>query len=430
MSSDVQQDVAVEYGGWSDEITQAMATPEFRQDPYPLYARMRREHPVYRSPQGAWYLTRYADVEAALPLHDLRKSSDQDRSFRALAAQRGARERVSTLDERIKRSMQGADPPDHTRLRKLGNKAFSVRRIQGLLPRMQAIVDELLDAAIAAGPTMDLVSALAYPLPVTVICELFGVPSADRPRIRQWSRQLVDQQWSPQLVDQTLLDPTPETPERAELAMEEFEDYLQDLIRRRRAEPADDLVSALVAVADPGDQLTDDELLSTCFLLLVAGHETAINLIGNGTLALLRHPDQLRRLRDDPTLICSAVEELLRYDSPVQIVRRVVVGAVDVGRQMLGDGDFVFCVLGAANRDPDRFTDPDGLDLGRPDNRHVSFGYGPHFCLGAPLARLEGEVAIGTLVRRFPGLRLDTDVVEWRLLNAGLRGLACLPVTY
>ncbi len=417
MSGATEQPAALEYGGGFDEITREMATPEFHQDPYPLYERMRREHPVYRSSQGIWYLTRYADVDAAL--RDLRLSKDHARMRRWYARQTG-REDLDRLRDRFGRSMLHADPPDHTRLRKLANKAFTARRTESLRPRIEAIVDELLDAAVAAGPTMELIRALAYPLPITVICELVGVPPGDRQRVRTWSRQLVNQTEAVLTLDAC---------QRIEQAADEFEEYLRDLIGKRRAEPADDILSALVAVAGSGDQLTENELLSTCYLLLVAGHETTVNLIGNGTLALLRHPDQLHRLQQDPTLIRSAVEELLRYDSSVQRVTRIVVGQVKVGEQTLGDGEFVSPVLAAANRDPDCFPDPDRLDLGRANNRHVSFGNGPHFCLGAPLARLEGEVAIGALVRRLPALRLDTDTIEWRPKPA-LRGLERLPVAY
>jgi cytochrome P450 len=400
-----------------DEIAREMATAGFHQDPYPLYERMRREHPVYRSSQGIWYLTRYADVDAAL--RDLRLSKDHGRMQRWYARQTGG-ENLDRLRDRFGRSMLHADPPDHTRLRKLANKAFTARRTEGLRPRIGAIVDELLDAAVAAGPAMELIGALAYPLPITVICELIGIPPSDRYRVSTWSRQL---------VNQTAAAPTPDACQRIEQAADEFEEYLRDLIGKRRAEPADDILSALVAVADSGARLTENELLSTCYLLLVAGHETTVNLIGNGTLALLRHPDQLRRLQQDPTLIRSAVEELLRYDSSVQTVTRIVVGQVEVGGQTLGDGEVVFPLLAAANRDPDRFPDPDRLDLGRANNWHLSFGNGPHFCLGAPLARLEGEVAIGALVRRLPALRLDTDTIEWRPKPA-LRGLERLPVAY
>ncbi|MGH8909245.1 MAG: cytochrome P450 [Egibacteraceae bacterium] len=397
------------------EIDREMAAPGFARDPYPLYTRLRREHPAHRDSRGVWHLTRYADVEAAL--RDPRLSKDHERMRRWHARQTGVGD-VARLRERFGRSMLHADPPDHTRLRRLATRAFTARRVQALRLRVEAITGELLDAAIAAGPSMDVVAALAHPLPLTVICELLGVPPGDRHRVGAWSQQL---------VDQTEAVPAPEDLRRVEQAADEFEGCLRDLIRKRRAEPADDILSALATAAERADRLTDDELLSTCYLLLVAGHQTTVNLIGNGVLALLRDPGQLRRLRRDPTLIRPGVEELLRYDSSVQTVTRIVAGQVEVGGRTLGDGELVSVVLGAANRDPDRFADPDRLDVSRADNRHLGFGNGPHFCLGAPLARLEVEVALSALVRRLPGLRLDTGTLRWRPKPA-LRGLEALPV--
>lgn len=417
MPDATEQPAAVEYDGGLDEINRAMATPEFHQDPYPLYKRIHQNYPVYRSSDGIWYLTRYGDVDAAL--RNTRLSKDHMRMRRWHAQQTG-REDPGRLWDRFGRSMLHADPPEHIRLRKLANKAFTARRTEDLRPRIVAIVDDLLDAAVAAGPTMELIAAFADPLPVTVICELFGVPPGDRDRVRTWSRQL---------VNQAKTVPAPDALQRIEQAADEFEEYLRDLIKKRRAEPANDILSALVAAADSSDQLTENELVSTCYLLLVTGHETTVNMIGNGTLALLRHPDQLRRLQQDPTLIRSAVEELLRYDSPVQRVTRIVVGQAEIGGQTLSDGEFVSPVLAAANRDPDCFPDPDRLDLGRTNKRHLSFGNGPHFCLGAPLARLESEVAIGALARRLPALRLATETVTWRPKPA-FRGLEALPLAY
>jgi cytochrome P450 len=416
MSDETEQAVAVEHDGSVDEISREMATLEFHQNPYPLYARMRQNHPVYRSSEGIWYLTRYTNVDAAV--RDPRLSKDHAR-MRDWHVRRTGRHDLGRLRDRFGRSMLHADPPQHSRLRKLANKAFTARRTEGLRPRIEAIVDDLLDVAVAAGPAMDLITALAYPLPITVICELFGVPPSDHDLVRAWCRQLVNQ-------TEAVLIPTFE---RIEQAADEFEEYLRHLIEKRRAEPANDILSALIAAVHSGDQLTENELISTCYLLLVAGHETTVNLIGNGTLALLRHPHQLRRLQQDPTLIRSAIEELLRYDNPVQRVTRIVVGQIKVGSYTIGDGELVSPVLAAANRDPDRFPNPDLLDLGRANNRHLSFGNGPHFCLGAPLARLEGEIAIGTLTRRLPALRLATKTITWRPKPA-LRGLEALPVTY
>ncbi|MGH3856842.1 MAG: cytochrome P450 [Pseudonocardiaceae bacterium] len=414
MSSATGLPEAVENDSGFDEIILALTTPEFRQDPYPLYARMRRDHPVYRSSRGIWYLTRYVDVEAAL--RDPRLSVDRERVTRALAAQQGALQRFSRLTQRLGRVMTNTDPPEHARLRKLVTKAFTPRRVQGLRPRIQAIVDELLDAAIATGPIMDLIATLASPLPATVTCELFGIPHRDRECVRSWFRRLREPITAENFVS-------------VELMVEQVESYLAELIRGRRADPADDLISALVAAQERDDQLTDEELLATCFMLVAAGDEASANLIGNGTLALLRHPDQLHRLERDPTLIRSAVDELVRYDSPSQIIIRVVAHAAEIGGQALAEGDLVHLVLAATNRDPDRFPDPDQLDLGRCDNRHLSFGNGPHFCLGAALARLQGEIVIGTLTRRLPALRLNTETVQWRP-NPMVRGLFCLPLAY
>jgi len=416
MAGETEQSVAVEHDGSVDEISREMTTPRFHQDPYPLYARMRQEDPVYRSSEGIWYLTRYTDVEAAI--RDPRLSKDHAR-MRDWNVRRTGRHDLGRLRDRFGRSMLHADPPQHTRLRRLANKAFTARRTEGLRPRIEAIVDDLLDAAVAAGPTMDMITTLAYPLPITVICDLFGVPPSDHDYVKVWCRQL---------VNQTEAVHTPNIA-RIEQAADEFEEYLRHLIGKRRAEPANDILSALIAAGNSGDQFTENELISTCYLLLVAGHETTVNLIGNGTLALLRHPDQLRRLQQDPMLIRSAIEELLRYDNPVQRVTRIVVGQMTVGSHTIDDGELVSPVLAAANRDPNCFPNPDRLDLHRTNNRHLSFGNGPHFCLGAPLARLEGEVAIGTLIRRLPTLRLATETITWRPKPA-LRGLEALPVTY
>jgi hypothetical protein len=403
-----------------DEYAAAMAGPEFRANPYPLWHRLRSEDPVHQDPMGMWLLTRYADVEPAL--RDPRFSNDRQlfQSRRRMLEERGA----SSLEETFGRSMISVDPPDHTRLRKLVNKGFTPRRVEGLRPRIGEIVDELLSAVEPAGG-MDLIADFAYPLPVTIICELLGVPLADRARVRSWSRAMID-------VDD-FVDPSPEYIEGLKRSTDELHDYLGDLVRRRRAEPADDLISDLVKVRDgtvPGAaQLSDHELLGTAVLLLIAGHETTINLIGNGTLALLRHPDQLGLLRDDPSLARSAVEELLRHDSPVQLTARVLLEEVEIGGRRLPAGSEVMPVLAAANRDPERFADPDRLDITRPDNRHLSFGGGIHFCLGAPLARLEGEVALRALVQRLPRLSLATAEPRWRP-NTFLHGLESLPVSF
>ncbi|MGQ4490857.1 cytochrome P450 [Streptomyces sp. SAS_281] len=395
------------------DLGAALLTREARRDPYPLYARMRREDPVHRSPQGVWYLTRYADVEAALG--DLRLSNDRDRMTRAYSALGGDLKEFSRLTDRLGRVMSNTDPPDHARLRRLANRAFTARRVEALRDRVQHLVDRFIDAAVAAGPELELIEAVASPLPMAVVCELFGIPEEDRPRVKGWFSRFG--RLSEDIAE-------------SEKAIDQYEDYLSGLIRQRRRDPGDDLISALVATQTHDDRLTDSELLSTCFVLITAGDETTTHLITNGVLALLRHPDQLARLREDPGLVRGAVEELARYDTVTQAIVRVVAEDLEIGGRTLREGELVYLFLAATNRDPERFEDPDRLDLTRPGNRHLSFGHGPHFCLGGPLARLQTEVAVGTLVRRLPGLRLAEGAEpDWRP-NPLQRRLQALPLTY
>ncbi|MER7410161.1 cytochrome P450 [Streptomyces cacaoi] len=393
-------------------ITRELASDRFRADPYPAYALLRDRPEPYRSPDGVWYLARHDDVQAALT--DLRLSNDRDRITRALAARTGAGRDISRLTRRLGRVMTNTDPPEHARLRTLVNKGFTARRIQQLRPRIQQVVDAHLDRALAAGRRLDLIADLAAPLPATVICDLFGIPEADRPRLLAWFRRMTD------LTDGI---------DRVEAAVDRFENYLAGVIAERRAAPGDDIISALVAAQERGDRLTDEELWSTCFMLLTAGVDTTTHLIGNGVLALLRHPAQLRLLQQDPALIGPAVDELVRYDPPTQMIIRAVARPVPLHGVTLRPGDLVHLVLAAANRDPARFKDPDRLDLTRDEGRPLSFGTGRHFCLGAPLARLEAEIAIGTLIRRLPGLRLDTGTPR-RRANPMMRGLTALPLTH
>ncbi|KJK59209.1 cytochrome P450 [Saccharothrix sp. ST-888] len=390
-----------------------MNTPEARRDPYPFYARMRRESPVHRSAQGIWYLTRYADVDAALG--DFRLSNDRDRMTRAYGTLGGDLKALGRLTDRLGRVMTNTDPPDHARLRKLANRAFTARRVEALRAGVQRIVDGLVDEAVAAGPAMDLLEAVASPLPLAVVCELFGIPPEDRPQVKTWFSRL---------------SRLTEDIDKSEAVIDEYEEYLAELVRRRRTDPGEDLISALVAAQAQDDRLTTAEILSTCFVLITAGDETTTHLIGNSTLALLRHPDQLARLHEDPALIRTAVEELARYDTPTQAIVRVVAEDLPIGGLALREGELVYLFLGATNRDPDRFDDPDRLDLARAGNRHLSFGNGPHFCLGGPLAKLQAEVAIGTLARRLPHLRLaDESALQWKP-NPLQRRLDALPLTY
>ncbi len=397
--------------------------PEVLADPYPIYAVLRASQPILRIPlpgteAGGWVLTRYEDVQHVLrDPHfsvDRRRSEFVQRNREALPP---ALAQALLGEQGGLRSMLIIDPPDHTRVRGLVNKAFTPRHVARLRGHIQAICDELL-AAVAQRDQIDIMADLATQLPAIVIAELLGVPPEDRLRFKQWSNDLVSLLGSP--------DPTGAV-ERFERGLHHLLAYLRDIIAQRRREGRDDLISGMIA-AEERDALTDAELLATSNLLLVAGHETTTNLIGNGLLALLRHPDEMARLRQNPDLVPSAVEEMLRYDSPVQATVRVTTTTVGLGGQEIPPGALVVAMIGAANRDPTVFPEPDRFDVARADNRHLSFGFGPHFCLGAPLARLEGEVVFGTLLTRYPSLRLASDDICYRP-NFALRGLLALPVS-
>jgi cytochrome P450 len=397
----------------SSEILFDPFLPGFNADPFPHYHRLREADPVHQSPLGFWVLTRYEDCVAVL----------RDQRF-GRAGFEGFLESVYGSPagyERLPRSMLFQDPPDHTRLRALVSRAFTPRVVEGLRPRIQQVVDGIIDRALDAR-SMEVIGDLAYPLPVTVISEMLGVPAGDRESIKGWSSDIA------RSLDAIGLQVDPDIVERGRAARRAIGDYFRQLLPERRRQPRNDLLSLLIAAEEQGDSLSEGELLSTCILLYIAGHETTVNLIGNGLLALLRHGDQLRRLREEPALAASAVEELLRYDGPVQRTARFTTVDVEIGGRAIDKGAMVVTVIGAANRDPAQFPEPDRLDLGRVDNRHIAFGFGIHFCLGAPLARLEGQVALGTLARRLPALALATDRVEWRESQV-LRGLKTLPIT-
>jgi pimeloyl-[acyl-carrier protein] synthase len=386
--------------------------PEFVADPYPTYQRLRTEDPVHESPLGFWVLTRYDDVVATL--RDPRFAKEP--MITAVAA------RLGIPPATIGLSMLDRDPPDHTRLRGLASKAFTPRVVETLRPRVQEIVDGLLDRVEGAGG-MDLIEEFAYPIPVNVICEMLGVPVEDHEQFKGWSLDLA------RGLDSILLGPESEIAKRSGRAREGLTEYMRGLIAARRAKPRADLLSALIAAEEAGDKLSEPELVATCILLLVAGHETTVNLIGNGMLALLRHPEQLALLRARPELIVTAVEELLRYDGPVQRTARTPTEDVTIADRLIAKGDIVMPFIGAADRDPAHFRDPERLEITRTENRHIAFGWGIHFCLGAPLARVEGQIAINTLVKRLPKLALATDQPEFRH-SLTLRGLTALPVRF
>jgi cytochrome P450 len=395
--------------------------PEFRRDPVPSYRRLREEDPTHYSSLGVWVLSRYADCLAVL--RHPRASSDarNSSSFQDFFENLNGEDAEALTDMRRLRPFLFMDPPDHTRLRGLVAKAFTPRVVEGLRPRVQQLVDELLDGVAERGE-MELIDDVAYPLPVRVISEMLGVPAEGHETFKGWSRELA------RSLDPDFMVPA-DVLERRQQAVLAFNEYFRGLIVERRTNPREDLLSALIAAEDEGHRLTEDELLSTCTLLLVAGHETTVNLIGNGMLALLRHPDQLARLRNDPSLARGAVEELLRYDPPVTMTARVAMEDLEVGGITVEAGSQVILLLGAANRDPAQFAEPDHVDLTRPDNHHLGFGHGIHFCLGAPLARVEGQIALTELAQRFPDLEAAVDEPEYKE-NIVLRGLARLPMRF
>ena len=393
----------------------AIFSPESRRNPHPLYHRIRSEHPQAYNPEtDEWLFTRWADCVAVL--RDPKWSSNPEhRTNRPYSGPN-----VEEFAAANVRTLLFLDPPDHTRLRRLVSKAFTPRRIEQLRDHVEEITDELL-AGVEPGEPFDLISTLAYPLPVIVICELMGVPVEDRHLFEGWSSDAT------RLLDGDIDE---ETMQRGIVAAMYFINYFNSLFEQRRAEPRDDLVSGLLAVEESGDVLTEEELRSIVLLLFLAGHETTMNLIGNGLFALMQQRDQWDRLVADRSLVQSTVEELLRYDGPVHVTARVATEDLDVDGRMFEKGTQVVTLLAAANRDPDKFPEPDRLDIGRDDNQHLTFSHGIHYCLGAALARLEGQVVFSTLAKRFPDMRLavPAEQVEYRD-HFVLRGLKALPVT-
>jgi cytochrome P450 len=389
-------------------------------NPFPIFAEVRQRGPVQHvtlaDGHGAWLVLGYEEAKALL--NDARLSKDMQAAFardsEVLAEGLPGRE--------FARHMLAVDPPDHTRMRRLVSAAFSLRRVEKLEPAVCAIVDDLLDriAEVGPGARVDLVAAFAFPLPFTVICELLGVPEADRTAFGQCLTTMS----SPTL--------TSEQYDRAKAASDAVVALLRGLVETKRQHPGDDLVTGLIRARDGDECLDEQELLASILQLIIAGHDTTASLIGNGVVALLRHPDQRAALQADPDALPGAVEELLRYDAPVpHATFRYAREDVDVGAVTIPAGEQVIISLASANRDPERFPDPDALDLHRSDQRHLAFGHGIHFCLGAPLARMEGRLALGTLFRRFPELRLAVPVEELHWGHGDglvLRGLSELPV--
>jgi cytochrome P450 len=391
--------------------------PAFIADPYPFYRRLRETAPVFKTPQGLWLVTRYDDVTFAL--RDKRFGKDfvgnLERRYGNLA--RMEEPAVASLG----RTMLVLDPPDHTRLRALVTKAFTARRVADMRPRIKALVDAQLDRVIDKGE-MDVMRDLAHRLPVIVICDMLGIPEDHRAPFLAGSN-----------VNGRILEPVPMSREEIDQANRNTQmagAYFDQLCELRRREPRDDLTTELVRAEEAGDKLTAEELRANIGLLFGAGHETTTNLIGNGLLALHRHRDQWERLKADPSLIPNAVEELLRYDSSVQITGRVTNAEVEIGGVTLGATENVIALLGAANHDPAQYQDPDRLDVGRANVRPLSFGGGIHYCLGAQLARLEAELVFTALVERLPNIELpEKDAPAWRR-SFTLRGLSKLPAVW
>ena len=416
-----------------------LMNPEIRANPYPFYAQLRVEDPVHWDEEmGFWVLSRYADIASVYTDDRFSRAQGLMSNFQRLS------EDEQSIAEPVYRSfsktMFYADPPYHTHLRGLMNNAFTPRRVERMRPNIQRIVDELLDHVEDTG-NMDVVHDLAYPLPVMVIAELLGLPANDRARFKGWSDDL--------FAILGTVRRSPELMEKAAQSLAEMTEYVTELSRKRRDQPQDDLLSILLSVVDEETecphphqaqgqlardrgttaQLTQDELVANINILLSTGHETTTHLIGNGLLALLQHPDQRQKLRAQPSLIYSAIEEMMRYDNPVQITYRSAIQDAEISGKQIHKGDLINSILGSANRDLERYADPDRFDITRNEGRHLNFGLGIHFCIGASLVRLEAEIAFNTILRRFPKLQLAAVHLEWQE-HPVFRGLKTLPVSF
>jgi cytochrome P450 len=416
---------------------------EIRDNPYPFYEQLRNHDPIHWDDElGFWVLTRYVDIDSLYTDERFSRAQGLMRGFERLPA--SEQQIAQPVYHSFSKTVFYADPPYHTHLRGLMNHAFTPRRVERLRPIIQKIVDELLDAAQADSPT-DLIHGLAYPLPVMVIAELLGLPASDRARFKKWSDDLF-------AILGTVRHKSRELLEGAAQSLEDMTVYVRDLSRKRRASPQDDLLTALLSVSGGEDvcphphvssaahttgqgireheavpTLTEEELVANINILLSTGHETTTHLIGNGLLALLQHPDQMRRLQAEPTLVTPAIEEMLRYDNPVQITYRSALADANLEGKIIRKGDLVNTIIGSANRDPQRFSDPDCFDIRRAAGRHLGFGVGIHFCIGAPLVRLEAEIVFETILRRFPMIRLAAEHLQWQE-HPIFRGLKSLPV--
>jgi cytochrome P450 len=392
----------------------------FYADPYTPYRKLREKDPVHHSRLiNGWVLTRYADVDAAF--RDPTKFSSDERKQLGFEKNRQRAIEKGIIDETDTEtfSMLRIDPPDHTRLRSLVSRAFTPRTVESLRPRIEHVVEQRLDAVADQGG-MDVIASLAAPLPVIIIAEMLGIPAEDHAKFKHWS-------------DEAIIGmgvSTDDDNRRARRAQRELRAYFEGVAAERRRNPREDLLSAMIAAEEEGDRLTAAELYETCELLLIAGHETTTNLIGNGLLALLRNPEQFDVLRREPERTEHATEELLRYDSPVQATTRIVTEDMEFAGKRVKAGEQLALIIGAANRDPAQFTEPDLLDVTRADVKHAGFGHGIHFCLGAPLARMEAPAAFRAMIERFPKMQLDATVTPRYKPNVILRGVEQLPVRF
>jgi pimeloyl-[acyl-carrier protein] synthase len=389
--------------------------PDVLANPYPLYRRLRTEDPVHWDPfLHAWVVTRYDDVvRVLLDFSAHRTPTPEQLKVMGLSD-------LSPIAEVMVKQMLFMDPPAHTRLRGLCSQAFTPRRVEALREHIQDIANRLLDSMLPRGE-MDLVADFAAPLPAIVTAEMLGVPISDHPQLKRWSADFAE-----------MLGNFQHNPNRASRVLDSLNQmtgYFRETIREQRVRPKDGLVGSLLAAEVDGDRLSEEELVANLIVTMVGGQETTTNLIGNGILTLLRNPEVAEDLRTDLSLIPSAVEELLRYESPSQHTARLAPEDLQIGGRQIGKRQAVIAVMGAANRDPQRFPDPDRLDIRRKDNRHVAFGFGAHFCFGAPLARIEGQIAFATILQRLENLKLKSSTVTWRE-NLGLRGLTALPVSF
>lgn len=404
-------------GGKQKEILSLyhLLDPEVLANPYPLYHRLRSEDPVHWDPYlHAWVVTRYADVITVFQRFSANRTFTPEQ-LAALGLQS-----LAPLAKVMVLQMLFLDPPAHARVRGLASKAFTARRVERLRLHIQEITNSLLDAVQDKG-CMDMIKDLAYPLPAIVTAEMLGVPTSDWRQLTAWSADFA------QVLGN--FQHNPDSAPKVIKSLEEMTAYFRAAIREQKRHPRDGLISAYLNAEIAGDRFNEEEVVANTIVTMVGGQETTTNLIGNGVLTLLRHQDQLERLKADMSLIPSAVEELLRYESPSQHTARLAPDDVLLGDKLIRKRQAVIAVMGAANRDPERFPEPDRLDLGRQDNRHVAFAWAGHFCFGAPLARIEGQTAFATVLRRMPNIKLEPGPIIWRE-NLGLRGLKALPVTF